>query len=184
VRRQHQLRRQRPDIEIIDLRGNVPTRLRKLMTNDWDAIILARAGIERLGYNLSGGHFDFEGAKLHAEILSADDFVPAGGQGVIAMQLRSDDEKTKALANCVSDTDTLLCLRAEREFLRLLHGDCDSPVGVLATIQNNEMTLSAQVFTQEDAAPKMGKALRVSLLTAKPETVAELLHNFIDALKT
>jgi hydroxymethylbilane synthase len=179
VRRQHQLRRQRSDVETIDLRGNVPTRLRKLMTSDWDAIVLARAGIERLGYSLSSGHFVFEDAKFHAQILSCDEFVPAGGQGVIAMQLRTDDEKTKSVADAVSDTDTLMSLRAEREFLRLLHGDCDSPVGVLATIENNEMTLSAQVFTQDSAAPKSAKVLRVGLGTATPETVAKLLHNFL-----
>lgn len=184
VRRQHQLGRQRADVAVIDLRGNVPTRLRKLVTSDWDAIVLARAGLERLGYNFSAGHFDFEGATLHAEILSRDEFVPAGGQGVIAMQLRSDDKKTKALADCVSDADTLLCLRAEREFLRLLHGDCDSPVGVLATIEDNKMTLSAQVFTEESAAPKSSKVLRVPFVTAKPETVAALLHNFLYALKS
>jgi hydroxymethylbilane synthase len=181
VRRQHQLRRQRPDLEVIDLRGNVPTRLRKLGASYWDAIMLARAGIERLGYDLSADHFDFEGVTLHAEILPRDKFVPAGGQGVIAMQLRSDDEKTKAAADGVSDIDTLLCLRAEREFLRLLGGDCDSPVGVLATIENNQMTLSAQVFAPENAAPKISKVWRVSLAAAKPETVAELLHNFLYA---
>jgi hydroxymethylbilane synthase len=179
VRRQHQLRRQRPDLAVIDLRGNVPTRLRKLVTSDWDAIILARAGIERLGYSLATGRFDFESATLSAEILSRDEFVPAGGQGVIAMQLRSDDEKAKTLADSVSDTATLLCLRAEREFLRLLQGDCDSPVGVLATIEDNKMTLSAQVFTQDNAAPKVSKVLQRPLVTEKPETVAALLHNFM-----
>lgn len=179
VRRRHQLRQQRPDIEVIDLRGNVPTRLRKLMNSDWDAIMLARAGVERLGYNLSGGHFDFEGARLHAEILSIDEFLPAGGQGVIALQLRSDDPKTKALADRISHNDTLLCLRAEREFLRLLQGDCNSPVGVLAAIEENKMTLSAQVFTPDNAPPKSAKLLRVSLATANPETVAALLRNFL-----
>jgi hydroxymethylbilane synthase len=179
VRRWHQLRRQRPDLDVVNLRGNVPTRLRKLVTNDWDAIMLARAGIERLGYNLAPGHFDFEGATLFVDILSRGEFVPAGGQGVIVMQLRSDDEKAKAIADRVSDTDTLLCLRAEREFLRLLQGDCDSPVGVLATIENNKMTLSAQVFEPEKGAPKSAKVLRVDLQTAKPESVAALVHNFM-----
>jgi hydroxymethylbilane synthase len=141
--------------------------------------MLARAGIERLGYNLGTGHFDFEGATLFAEILSRDEFVPAGGQGVIAMQLRADDEKVKALTDPVGDTGTLLCLRAEREFLRLLQGDCDSPVGALATIENNAMTLSAQVFTQDGTAPKIGKVLRVALQRTEPETVAALLHNFM-----
>lgn len=183
VRRWHQLQRQCPDLEVIELRGNVPTRLHKLVTNDWDAIVLARAGLDRLGYDLVSGRFDFEGTPLFAEILSRDEFVPAGGQGVIAMQLRSDDEKAKAIADQVSDANTLLCLRAEREFLRLLQGDCDSPVGVLATIENDAMTLSAQVFEPEKDAPKSAKVWRVPLMTAKPETVAELLRNFMYAAK-
>ena len=175
VRRQHQLRCKRPDIEVLDLRGNVPTRLRKLMANEWDSIVLARAGIERLGYNLSTGYFDFEGALLHVEILSRDEFVPAGGQGVIAMQLRSGDEKTEAIVDAVNDADTLSCLRAERDFLRRLQGDCQSPVGVLATIENNEMTLRAQVFEEGNATPKTGK-VRLSLCTQEPEKVAEALY--------
>src|SRR5687767_7763302 len=70
IRRQYQLRWRHPQIQLVDLRGNVPTRLRKLMTNEWDAIVLARAGIERLGYQLAGGSFSFEGAQLQVEILS------------------------------------------------------------------------------------------------------------------
>jgi len=146
VRRQHQLRWKQPGIEVADLRGNVPTRLRKLVSGDWDAIVLARAGVERLGYDLTGGSFDFEGVFLRAEILSAGDFLPAGGQGVIVMQVRSDDENTKAIVRAINDSETFLCLQAEREFLRLLQGDCGSPVGVLATIAGSIMTMRAQVF--------------------------------------
>jgi hydroxymethylbilane synthase len=146
VRRRHQLRWQRPDIEIDDLRGNVPTRLRKLVSNEWDAIVLARAGIERLGHDLSGGSFVFEGTSLYAEILPRDEFLPAGGQGVIALELRSEDENTKALADRVNHPETILCLNAEREFLRLLQGDCNSPVGVLATMHPKTMMLRAQIF--------------------------------------
>ena len=87
VRRQHQVRWKYPGTEIVDVRGNVPTRLRKLIANDWDAIVLARAGIERLGYDLGNGSLVFEGSILHAEILSHAEFLPAGGQGVIALQV-------------------------------------------------------------------------------------------------
>ena len=120
------------------------------MTNDWEAIVLARAGVERLGYDLSRGSFAFEGTSLHAEILSSEEFLPAGGQGVIALQIRSDDDEAQKLVDRVNHLETFLCLQAEREFLRLLQGDCDSPVGVLAVIQAMTMKLSAQVF--EDGA--------------------------------
>jgi hydroxymethylbilane synthase len=155
VRRQHQLRWKHPGIEVVDLRGNVPTRLRKLITGEWDAIMLARAGVERLGYNLAGGTFDFEGVSLHAQLLPLDDFLPAGGQGVIAMQVRSDDENAKAMVRAINDDETLLCLRAEREFLRLLQGDCGSPVGVLGTISSATMRLRAQVFEPPRIEPRI-----------------------------
>ncbi len=175
VRRQYQLRWKSPRIQVVELRGNVPTRLRKLATNDWDAIVLARAGVERLGYDLSGGSFTFEDAVFHAEILPLDEFLPAGGQGVIAMQVRSSDEKIKTIVNAMNDADTFLCLRAEREFLRLLQGDCDSPVGVLATIDNWEMTLRAQVFTKPGEPPKTGKVFS-SLREQAPEKISTDLH--------
>jgi len=154
VRRQHQLRWKQPGVEVADLRGNVPTRLRKLVSGDWDATVLARAGVERLGYDLSGGSFVFEGTLLCAEVLSSDDFLPAGGQGVIAMQVRSDDENAKAMVRRINDAETLLCLQAEREFLRLLQGDCGSPVGVLATISGSGMTACAQVFEPPRIEPR------------------------------
>ena len=157
VRRQHQLRLQRTDIQIADLRGNVPTRLRKLIGNEWDAIVLARAGIERLGHDFSHGSFVFEGATFHAEILPRAEFVPAGGQGVIALQLRSDDEKTKAIAARVNHDETLLCLKAEREFLRLLQGDCNSPVGVLAMMDGKAMKMRAQIFEPGAREPRTGE---------------------------
>jgi hydroxymethylbilane synthase len=155
VRRQHQLRWKRPAIQVIELRGNVPTRLRKLMTNEWDAIVLARAGVERLGYDLAAGSFSFEGVSLHAEILPQNEFLPAGGQGVIALQVRRDDERTKAIMDRINHEETFLCLRAEREFLRLLQGDCASPVGVRATIDGRTMKMRAQVFVPGRSEPRV-----------------------------
>jgi hydroxymethylbilane synthase len=157
VRRQYQLRWKQPGIEVVDLRGNVPTRLRKLVVGDWDAIVLARAGVERLGYDPSRGSFDFEGTNLRVEILSPVDFLPAGGQGVIAMQVRSDDNKAKAIVKAINEDETLACLEAEREFLRLLQGDCGSPVGVLATISGSTMTMDAQVFQPPRIEPRIAR---------------------------
>jgi hydroxymethylbilane synthase len=156
VRRQHQLRWRYPGVDIVELRGNVPTRLRKLLSNNWDGVVLARAGVERLGHRLSGRSFEFEGVELEAEVLSPEVFVPAGGQGVIAMQVRANDEKTTAAVDSVSNAATLVCLQAEREFLRLLQGDCDSPVGVLATIDEDRLKLRAQVFEAGKTEPRTG----------------------------
>jgi hydroxymethylbilane synthase len=157
VRRQHQLRWKRPGTKVADLRGNVPTRLRKLVSGDCDAIVLARAGIERLGYDLAADSFDFEGVSLGVEILSPKDFLPAGGQGVIAMQVRANDEKATTIVRAINHPETLSCLQAEREFLRLLKGDCGSPVGVLATIYGETMTLRAQFFEPSRIEPRMAR---------------------------
>lgn len=175
VRRQHQLRWKCPGLQAVDLRGNVPTRLRKLMTNEWEAIVLARAGVERLGHDLSRGSFVFEGAPLHAEILSREDFLPAGGQGVIALQVRSDDDKAQKLVARVNHAETLLCLQAEREFLRLLQGDCDSPVGVLAVIEATTMKLSAQIFEAGRLAPRVA-AVEGAVKVGAERLAAELME--------
>src|SRR5262245_34731398 len=120
IRRQRQLRWQRADLKIVDLRGNVPTRLRKLAQNEWDGIVLARAGLERLGFSTTQAGISFEGVRLFLEILPCEIFLPAGGQGTIALQIRADNQHMKALLRSVNHSDTLLCLQAEREFLAQL----------------------------------------------------------------
>jgi hydroxymethylbilane synthase len=154
VRRKHQIRWKRPDLEIVDVKGNVPTRLRKMATGEWHALILARAGLERLGLAAGNGRISFEGKEFSAEPLPREIFLPAGGQGVIAVQIRSGDDRVRMLVESISDFDTRICLRAEREFLRLLHGDCNQPVGVLATLNASVMKMSAQVFDLEATTPR------------------------------
>jgi hydroxymethylbilane synthase len=131
--------------------------LRKLAENEWDGIVLARAGLERLGFSLIRTEIGFEGGQFFLEILPREIFVPAGGQGIIALQIRADDQSAKTLLESVNDPETLLCLRAEREFLRRLHGDCNFPVGVHATISNEKMKLCAQVFEGESPAPRQAE---------------------------
>ena len=161
VRRQCQLGWVRPDLKIVDLRGNVPTRLRKLDENaGWSGIVLALAGVERLGLKVKG------------EILASDDFVASGGQGVIALQARSDDARVQQLLEAISDESTYVCLRAEREFLRLLNGDCDSPVGVQARLEAEQLHLRAQVFEAATSAPRVGTMVGPS---TDPEAVASKL---------
>jgi hydroxymethylbilane synthase len=161
IRRQRQLGWLRSDLKIVDLRGNVPTRLRKLAeSEEWGGIILALAGVQRLGL------------KVEGEILSPDSFVAAGGQGIIALQARSDDTRIQQLLDTINDEATYLCLRAEREFLRLLNGDCDSPVGVQAKLEAEQLRLQAQVFELTTAAPRVGTSAGPA---ADPEAVASKL---------
>jgi hydroxymethylbilane synthase len=157
VRRQCQLHWKRADLKVVDLRGNVPTRLRKLAENAWDGIVLARAGLERLGFSPAGTKISCKGGQFFLEILPCEIFIPAGGQGIIALQVRADDQSTNALVESVNDRETLLCLQAEREFLSRLHGDCNFPVGVHATISNGTMTLRAQMFERESTSPRQGE---------------------------
>ena len=161
IRRQRQLGWIRPDLQIVDLRGNVPTRLRKLRENEgWSGIILALAGLERLGLNVEG------------EVLSPENFVSAGGQGVIALQVRSGDARIRELIDAINDQATYVCLRAEREFLRLLNGDCDSPVGVQAQQEAGRLRLRAQIFEAPGAAPRVGTIVGDS---GDPEAMAAKL---------
>jgi hydroxymethylbilane synthase len=157
VRRRHQLLWKWPNLKIVDLRGNVPTRLRKLAENDWDAIVLASAGLERLGLSPTQSEINFEDRKFFLEALPREIFLSAGGQGIIAMQIRADDERVRPIVGLVNDHRTLCCLRAEREFLRLLHGDCNSPVGVLATVKDGVMKLRGQLFDRGFGAPREGE---------------------------
>jgi hydroxymethylbilane synthase len=175
VRRQHQLRWKFPQIEIVDLRGNVPTRLRKFLGSEWRGIVLARAGLERLGYDVAAGSFEFEGARLRAETLPTDDFLPAGGQGIIALQVRADDDQL--MVRAINNATTFSCLQAEREFLRLLQGDCGSPVGVLAIISGSRMTMRAQVFEPPRVEPR---AARVEGDASKPAKLARELWEAIN----
>ena len=177
VRRQYQLRWKYGDVEVVDLRGNVPTRLRKFISSDWRGIVLARAGLERLGYDIGQGSFVFEGTALRAKALPSEDFLSAGGQGIIALEIRGDDIGSRTLVEAVNDRDTLLCLEAEREFLRLLGGDCGSPVGVLATIAGTTMTIRTQVFEPPRVEPRTA---RVDGEAASPMKLARELWEAIN----
>lgn len=177
VRRQYQLRWKYPDAGVVDLRGNVPTRLRKLVESEWRGIILARAGLERLGFEIQSDSFVFEGTTLRAELLPSDDFLSAGGQGIIALQVRGDDAAIRELVEAINDRKTLACLEAEREFLRLLEGDCGSPVGVLATVDGPAMTIRAQIFEPPRIEPRTA---RVDGEAGAPEKLARELWEAIN----
>jgi hydroxymethylbilane synthase len=117
LRRRAQLLSVRPDLEVVELRGNVDTRLRKLDAGEVDAIVLAAAGLERLGLERA------------AEAL---DFVPAPGQGTLAIEARADDERVRAVLGAVHDPSTFAALSAERAAVRVLEASCHTPVGIHA----------------------------------------------------
>ncbi len=148
VRRARQLQWLRPDLLLSDLRGNVPTRLKKLRdADDYDAIMLAEAGLERLGYLPNTDE------RLFYHILDEEMFFPAAGQGAIGLEVRSDDDWMKATVERVGDSDTYLRISAEREFLRLLDAGCHTPVGVFSILDHEELIMSARVFPEAGGEP-------------------------------
>lgn len=132
LRRKAQLLARRPDLDIRDLRGNVDTRLRKLDDGQYDAIILAAAGLTRLGY-----------ADRIRETLPCDFCIPAVGQGALAIECRSDNTEVRNLLEFLNHPETKSCTDAERAFLGLVEGGCQVPIGVHADIANDTMHITA-----------------------------------------
>lgn len=176
-RRKCQLHWKREDLKVVDLRGNVPTRLEQLGDNQWAAIVLARAGLERLGFSSTDNQLSCDSGQFFFEILPRETFLPAGGQGIIALQIRADDQSTKAMLDPINDRETLLCLETERGFLRRLHADCNFPVGVLATISHGKMKVRAQVFEGKSSAPREAEVQGAS---SESKTLAAELFRIIE----
>jgi hydroxymethylbilane synthase len=158
VRRARQLRWLRPDLVIEDWRGNVQTRLRKLGESDCVAgIILAQAGLERLGYELAAGALDFAPWSFRTVPL-VDHLLPAIGQGAIALQSRADRAEVSVVLQRIDHGPTHVAVRAERELQRLLAGDCGLPVGVRTAIRGGRLQMSAILFGPESEPPKQAEA--------------------------
>ena len=133
LRRKAQLLAKRPDLDIRDLRGNVDTRLHKLDEGQYDAIILAAAGLTRLGY-----------ADRIKETLPCDFCIPAVGQGALAIECRTDNKEVRFMLEFLNHPATKSCTDAERAFLGLVEGGCQVPIGVHAdVIENNKMHVTA-----------------------------------------
>lgn len=128
-----------------DLRGNVPTRLAKLAEHPgWDAVILARAGLERLG--LYAPETVVEGRRVYMRPLPAEAFIPAVGQGIVGLECRSSDRETVEMLEGVNDPDAFACALAERAFLVRLGASCSTPVGVYACLKGDELVLRAAYY--------------------------------------
>ena len=134
VRRRALLGALRPDLTLLEIRGNVDTRIRKLRDGSYDAIVLAAAGLNRLGRS---GEI--------AEYLDCATFTPDPGQGAIAIEARSEDADTLTLLSALNDPDTSIAVSAERAFLAALGGGCQTPVGALAIVKDGEIILSVMV---------------------------------------
>ena len=164
VRRAKQVTFLRPDLQVVDLRGNVPTRLAKLLdSNHYDAIMLAEAGLVRLGYlpeaaAAIGSEPVLKIPGLVALRLAESVFFPAAGQGAIGLEIRAGDARSRVLAEAIGHPATWLRITAEREFLRLLDAGCHTPVGVFSTLVDGTLHLRARVFPEAGGPPQTGAA--------------------------
>jgi hydroxymethylbilane synthase len=138
LRRQAQLRHVRPDLDVRDLRGNVDTRLRKVESGEYDAIVLAKAGLDRLG-----------AAHRVSEILSTEVCLPAVGQGAIGVECRADDAESNEVLDKLNHAETRAAIVAERTLLAALEGGCQVPLGAWARIQREELVFEACVCSAD-----------------------------------
>ena len=148
LRRQAQLRARRPDLQLLDLRGNVNTRLAKLDAGEYDAIVLACAGLQRLGFE----------SRIRARLV-APDWLPAPAQGAIAVETRADAVATHALFAALDHSITRTCVEAERAMNRALHGSCHVPVAAFAQWQGEALRLEGLVGSAADGRLVRGHAL-------------------------
>lgn len=167
LRRQAMIKRLRPDIDVVMYRGNLQTRLRKLSEGVVDATLLAYAGLRRLG-------LDGEVTSL----LETEDFLPAVGQGAICIESREGDEKTLKMLQAIHDPDTQVRLDAERAFLAVLDGSCRTPIGGLATVDGDVLTLQGIVLKPD------GSEVHEETRSGPVTDAAEIGRTAGEALKT
>ena len=167
LRRRAQLAALRPDLAVVEMRGNVDTRLRKLASGEVDAILLAAAGLERLGLQPAG-----------LVALSPKEFVPAIGQGILALETRADDAAVRAIVAALDDPATRAAATAERAFLAAVGGDCHTPLAAYAVVDGERLSMRALVASVDgrdivgdvfegsiDAAADVGTRIAAGLLS-------------------
>jgi hydroxymethylbilane synthase len=164
-RRQALVKRLRPDLVVVMLRGNVETRLRKLDAGEVDATLLAVAGLKRLGL-----------LSTATAILDADEFVPAVGQGAIGIETRADDARTRALVAAIDDADTRVALAAERAFLAVLDGSCRTPIGGHAKFEQGTLRFRGIIIKPDgsEAFETLRQGLREAAAELGADAGAEL----------
>jgi len=186
LRRQSQLRALRPDLQFRDLRGNVDTRLRKVAEGEYDAIILASAGLIRLGY-----------AGRIIERLPVEKMLPAIGQGALAIETRVDDEETNRLVAFLNHKQTRAATLAERALLRSLGGGCQAPIAAVGLIEDGKLVLHALVASPDgteivrrrisgapEEAEKLGARLASRLLKAGADRILERVRSPLEQFES
>jgi hydroxymethylbilane synthase len=181
LRRRCQLLHLRPDIKVVELRGNVPSRIEKFLNSDWDAIILARAGVERL--NLK---------KYISSYISTDEILPAVGQGALGIEIHIENDFINEFLLSIHDEDTYSAVLAERALLRKLEGGCQVPIGAFAIVKPNGLHLEAMVGNldgsltfrkkirgSKNKAEQLGNILAKDLLKAGAKEILDEIYNSV-----
>jgi hydroxymethylbilane synthase len=168
LRRQSQLLALRPDLRVELIRGNVDTRLRKLRDRQYDAILLAHAGLRRSAL--------FDAHDMTP--LDPTQFIPAAGQGALALQCRRTDTRTRQLLSALHDPTTATCVDLERAVVQSLNGDCHSPIAALATLTDNTLTLQTAVAKAGGHPPVLRAAA-----TAPASNPTALLNTVLSTLE-
>ena len=179
LRRQSLLKHLRPDIKVVDLRGNVPTRIDKFLKSKWDAIILARAGVERLKLK-----------KHISSYLPKEIFVPAVGQGALGIEIKKGNEAALKAVKKLHDENTHASITAERAFLKTLEGGCQVPIGAFAEVRSNglyidgfvgsldgSITFRKQMKGSRKNAEQLGKDLAKDILKAGARKVLKEIYS-------
>lgn len=179
LRRKAQLLHLRPDIKIAELRGNVPTRIKKYLDSDWDAIILARAGIERLGLK-----------KYISSYIPTDEMLPAVGQGALGIEINKNNKLAEEVLQAIHHEDTFFATEAERSFLKTLEGGCQVPIGAYGQVKTNGLFLDGIVCSLDGTITyrkdlrgskkepdKLGKQLAIDLIKAGANTILKEIYS-------
>jgi len=175
LRRQALLRHVRADLDLRDLRGNVDTRLRKVESGEYEAIVVSKAGLDRLGFS-----------QRISEVLSPEVCMPAVGQGAIAVECRLKDREAEELLAPLDDAETRAAIIAERALLGALHGGCQVPMGAFARVEQGQLVIDACVCSIDgvncvkqhaaappDQAPRLGEHMARLLLEAGAQPILE-----------
>ncbi len=167
LRRQAQMLAIRRDLQMLPIRGNVDTRIRKLLAGDFDAVVLAVAGVRRSGLFTSD----------YMTPVPVEQMLPAAAQGALALQCREDAAEIRELLASLHDPTAALAAKLEREVVRLLNGDCTSPIAALAEIQNNQITLTAAVAKRSGQPPviRAHASAPINQFDSLPPTVVKAL---------
>ena len=178
LRRKSQLLHLRPDLQIFDLRGNVPSRIKKFLDSDWDAIILARAGVERLKLK-----------KHISSYISIDEILPAVGQGALGIEIHKENKVVEEIIKSLHHEETYKAVIAERALLKALEGGCQVPIGAFAEVKSGGLYLNAMVGSldgtityrkrlrgSKNDPEKLGKQLAKDLLKAGAKKILKEVY--------